>query len=121
MEKQDKIKKLLTTFIAMESVSADTKRFAEVKKTAVFLQDTLAKMGCTIKLIEREAAAPFVLATYKVQGAKKTIGIYGHYDVQSEDPTSEWNSAPYTLVESIFIPCFFNHFTISSLLVALIV
>lgn len=89
----------LSQFIAIESVSADSKRLPEIINAAAFLKRELTEIGFDVQLYEKGSAPPLVVATYTVSGAKKTIGIYGHYDVQSEDPVHEWQSAPFTLVE----------------------
>lgn len=99
MTDKKKVKQLLERFIAIESVSADSQKLPEVLNATSFLKKELEELGFKVKVIGKESAPPLVTASYFVKGAEKTIGIYGHYDVQSEDPVSEWNSSPYTLVE----------------------
>lgn len=97
--KKEKYQGLLNNLIAIESVSADSKRLPEVINGAAFLKKTLKDIGFEVHMIEQGAAPPLLVASYSVRNANKTIGIYGHYDVQAEDPVSEWNTSPYTLVE----------------------
>lgn len=96
MDKQ-KILKDLESFISIQSVSADSKRFNELVKAVSFLKQKLEKIGCEVLISEDSTKPPLIIAVKKVPGAKKTIGIYGHYDVQHEDPAAEWNSEPYKL------------------------
>ena len=87
----------LSEFIAIQSVSADSKRFPEIKKAVSFLKSKLIKIGCDVQISENRTKPPIIIGTKKIPGATKTIGIYGHYDVQSEDPVSEWKNEPYKL------------------------
>lgn len=96
MDKQ-KVLKDLETFISIQSVSADSKRFDELFKAVSFLKLKLEKMGCEVIISEDTTKPPLIIGIKKVPGAKKTIGIYGHYDVQHEDPIAEWSSEPYKL------------------------
>jgi acetylornithine deacetylase/succinyl-diaminopimelate desuccinylase-like protein len=43
-------------------------------------------LGFSVKILEKEKAPPLILATLIKDEKAKTIGIYGHYDVQPEDP-----------------------------------
>ncbi len=96
MNKQ-KILDELTSFVSIQSVSADSKRFPEILKAVSFLKSKLEKIGCEITISEYKKNPPLIIGVKKVPGAKKTIGIYGHYDVQHEDPVSEWTTKPYKL------------------------
>lgn len=93
------ILKTLSNFIAIQSVSTDSTRFGEIKKAVTFLTEKLENIGFTVKSIGREKAPPLIVAHRDVAGAKKTIGIYGHYDVQPEDPVNEWKTSPFTLTQ----------------------
>lgn len=97
--KRKEIYTLLEKFIQIESVSADSNRFPEVVNASGFLKKILIEIGFEVKVISKENAPPLIVASYRVKNASKTIGIYGHYDVQAEDPVHEWNSNPYTLIE----------------------
>ena len=96
MNKQ-RILKALSDFIAIQSVSADSKRFSEIKEAVSFLKSKLADLGCNVHISKSGAKPPIIIGTKKVPRAGKTLGIYGHYDVQSEDPISEWKNEPYKL------------------------
>ncbi|MFA9288315.1 MAG: M20/M25/M40 family metallo-hydrolase [Weeksellaceae bacterium] len=94
-----KILKELTDFIAIESVSADPARRDEMQTAISFLTKKLESLDFTVKTVVKGEGHPLLIAERKVEGAKKTIGIYGHYDVQPEDPVAEWKSKPFVLTE----------------------
>ncbi|MCX7997218.1 MAG: M20/M25/M40 family metallo-hydrolase [Patescibacteria group bacterium] len=92
-------KEMLASCIAIQSVSADPSREQDVAAAAHYLADTLEKRGFTVHSYGKPDVPKLVVARYTVPGATRTIGIYGHYDVQPEDPVAEWNTPPFELVE----------------------
>jgi acetylornithine deacetylase/succinyl-diaminopimelate desuccinylase-like protein len=88
-----------SNFVKIQSVSTDENRFSEIEKAVSFLKDFLLSLGFSVKILEKEKAPPLILATLIKDEKAKTIGIYGHYDVQPEDPVSEWEAAPFLLTE----------------------
>ncbi len=97
------ILRLLSDFISIQSVSADSKRRGEILKAVDFLTKQLRLMGFKVRLIEKDSSPPLILGVCHIDtdryqyGNRKTIGIYGHYDVQPEDPVDEWKTPPFTL------------------------
>lgn len=97
--KRQKVISDFEKFISIQSVSMDSKRFSELIGAADFLSVKLKSLGFKAKLIGRNDAPPLVIARlYSNNPKAKTIGIYGHYDVQPEDPVSEWKTPPFKLV-----------------------
>jgi len=97
LKNKTQILDLFSNFIKIQSVSTDKKRFLEIKKAVTFLSHFLSKLGFSVKILEKEKAPPLVLATLIKNKKAKTFGIYGHYDVQPEDPLSEWETPPFSL------------------------
>lgn len=95
MEK-DEILKLFSQLVEIESISTDPSRFNAVLKAVSFLKHQLEKIGCTVRLLKKNHSPPLVIGVLKGKGSK-TIGIYGHYDVQPEDPVEEWKTLPFKL------------------------
>ena len=89
----------LSQFIKIQSVSADLHKSQEMEKAVKFLQNKLQKLGFVAEILKNEGSAPMIFAKKDIIGAKKTVAIYGHYDVQSEDPIGEWDSDPFILTE----------------------
>jgi len=89
----------LSQFIKIQSVSADLHKSQEMEKAVKFLQNKLQKLGFVAEILKNEGSAPMIFAKKDIIGAKKTVAIYGHYDVQPEDPIGEWDSDPFILTE----------------------
>ena len=96
------ILKLLSDFIAIQSVSAHQERKSQIQKAASFLSSELEKLKFEVRLLKNGDAPPLILGTHYLSHDRgidnsKTIGIYGHYDVQPEDPVGEWKTQPFRL------------------------
>ena len=96
---ESQILNLFSDFVKIQSVSTDKNRFSEIEKAVSFLKNFLLSLGFSVKILEKEKAPPLILATLIKDEKAKTIGIYGHYDVQPEDPVSEWKKPPFLLKE----------------------
>jgi acetylornithine deacetylase/succinyl-diaminopimelate desuccinylase-like protein len=93
---QDFLEKM-KQLIAIPSVSTDLERAGEIKKAAEWLKAELNGLGMTRVEIFPTPKHPIVYAEDLSAGADApTALIYGHYDVQPEDPLDEWNSDPFT-------------------------
>lgn len=83
--------------ISIPSVSTDPERAGEIKKAAEWLKKELESLGMTRTEIYPTPRHPIVYAENLSAGKDRpTVLIYGHYDVQPEDPIEEWNSDPFT-------------------------
>ncbi len=89
--------KLLSDFIAIPSISTDPARRDDMQRAVNFLTTQLKELGAKVEVIGTDHS--LVAGYIHVPGATTTIGIYGHYDVQPEDPRSEWLSDPFVLTE----------------------
>ncbi len=85
----------LADFVKIQSVSSDPARASEMAKAVDFLKAQLADLGAEVQVIG--LINQLVCGLIQVTGATETIGIYGHYDVQPEDPVGEWDADPFTL------------------------
>lgn len=86
---------LLFEFLRFPSVSTDPKRKQSVADCAGWLQGKLTEFGLKAE-VHPTAGHPVVVARNEHQPGRRTVLIYGHYDVQPEDPVSEWKSEPFT-------------------------
>jgi acetylornithine deacetylase/succinyl-diaminopimelate desuccinylase-like protein len=92
-EALDRMKEL----ISIPSVSTDPERAENIKQAADWLKKELESLGMTRVEIFSTPRHPIVYAENLSAGkSKPTILIYGHYDVQPEDPIDEWKSDPFT-------------------------
>lgn len=90
----------LKKFISFKSVSADPAHHPECLKCAEWLKGYLEKsIGLSNAEIITTPHLPLVYAEKIVPGAKRTVLVYGHYDVQPVEGQSGWTVAPYDGVE----------------------
>ena len=83
--------------ISIPSVSTDPERAGEIKKAAKWLENELTELGMTRVEIFETPRHPIVYAEDLSAGPDApTVLVYGHYDVQPEDPIDEWNSDPFS-------------------------
>ncbi|MFL6529471.1 MAG: dipeptidase [Chthoniobacterales bacterium] len=76
------------------SVSTDEKYRDQVAACADWLVQKLTKIGLEAKSVPTPGH-PVVWAKNKHQPGRKTVMIYGHYDVQPPDPLELWESPPF--------------------------
>lgn len=87
----------LIDFLSIPSVSADPTRAVDVRRCAHWLMKQAADAGLqNIRLIET-AGHPTVYADWlsTKHPDAPTVLIYGHYDVQPEDPIELWTTPPF--------------------------
>lgn len=84
----------LFTVLRFASVSTDSKHDADVRACADWLVAKLNRIGLNAQLHETPGH-PVVLAKNEHKPDRKTVLIYGHYDVQPPDPLGEWKSPPF--------------------------
>ncbi|KAI4209584.1 MAG: hypothetical protein LQ351_007481 [Letrouitia transgressa] len=91
--------------VAIPSVSADEERRPDVVKMSKFLVHELKSLGCTVSSRElgpqpgkpHLPLPPVVIARHGSSKAKRTVLVYGHYDVQPALKEDGWNTDPFTL------------------------
>ncbi len=84
----------LLEFLRFPSVSADSKYKPDVEACADWLTNRLRKAGLEASKIATPGL-PVVLAKTPHSPGKKTVLIYGHYDVQPADPLDLWETPPF--------------------------
>jgi acetylornithine deacetylase/succinyl-diaminopimelate desuccinylase-like protein len=82
------------TFLRFPSVSTDDAYAKGMDECAHWLVEKLNRIGLETKLVST-AGYPVVWAKNKHQAGRKTVLLYGHYDVQPPDPLDLWNSPPF--------------------------
>ena len=94
-ENQDIFIKEISEFISIPSVSANPERKGDVRGCAEFLISNLKSIGMeNVKLFETPGN-PICYADWLHAPNAPTVLIYGHYDVQPEDPIELWNHPPF--------------------------
>ncbi|TAG10478.1 MAG: dipeptidase [Verrucomicrobia bacterium] len=84
----------LFEFLRFPSVSTDSAHSGDVRACAEWLVNQLRKMNLTVDLHETPKH-PVVVAKNTHVAGRRTVMIYGHYDVQPVDPLELWNSDPF--------------------------
>ena len=84
----------LFEFLRFPSVSTASEHAGDVRACGEWLVKKLTTMGLNVELHETPKH-PVVVAKNDHQVSRKTVLIYGHYDVQPVDPIELWDSAPF--------------------------
>jgi acetylornithine deacetylase/succinyl-diaminopimelate desuccinylase-like protein len=84
----------LFSFLRFPSISTDSAHSDDVRACAEWLVAKLAGMGLATELRET-ARHPVVIARNTAVAGRRTVLIYGHYDVQPVDPLALWVSDPF--------------------------
>ena len=84
----------LFEFLRFPSISTDSCHVEDVQSCAEWLVSKATGLGLTAELHETPGH-PVVVAKNKHQAGRRTVLIYGHYDVQPVDPLELWSSDPF--------------------------
>src|SRR3989441_8132368 len=82
------------SFLRFPSVSTDNQYKQKLEECARWLVDKLRSIGLETQLVPTRRH-PIVWARNKHQPGRRTVLIYGHYDVQPPDPLELWDSPPF--------------------------
>ena len=90
---QDRFIEELQEYLRFPSVSAQRSHDADCRACAQWLQQHFQSIGLDCSL-EDQGGQPIVVARKKGKSDKRVV-IYGHYDVQPEDPLDQWQTQPF--------------------------
>src|SRR5438067_12422029 len=82
------------SFLRFPSVSTDDQYKLKLEECARWLVEKLTCIGLETQLVPTRRH-PIVWARNKHQAGRRTVLIYGHYDVQPPDPLELWDSPPF--------------------------
>ena len=82
------------SFLRFPSVSTDDQYKQKLEECARWLVEKLTSIGLEMQLVPTRGH-PIVWARNKHQPGRRTVLIYGHYDVQPPDPLELWDSPPF--------------------------
>ncbi len=83
----------LKELMRIPSVSAQTERDSDTQACAEWLVAHFKSLGLEASLIDK-GGKPIVRASAKGKSSRQVV-IYGHYDVQPEDPVDQWKTPPF--------------------------
>jgi len=84
----------LLEFVRIPSVSAQSCHHADMEVCAAWLVAKFGRLGLAARA-EPTDGHPVVVAKTPRDPAKRTVLIYGHYDVQPAEPINLWTSPPF--------------------------
>ena len=82
------------SFLRFPSVSTDDQCKQKLEECARWLVNKLTAIGLETQLVPTKRH-PIVWARNKHTAGRRTVLIYGHYDVQPPDPLELWDSPPF--------------------------
>jgi acetylornithine deacetylase/succinyl-diaminopimelate desuccinylase-like protein len=86
--------RVLTEFLRFPSVSADRQFRPHIEACADWLLQRFKKSGLDEEKLP-SGGSPVVLTRNDRKSGRKTVLIYGHYDVQPPDPLELWQTPPF--------------------------
>ena len=84
----------LKTFLRFPSISTLPEHAPDLVSCAGWLREKLAAIGLSAA-VHSTSGSPVVLASTPCDPGKRTVLIYGHYDVQPPDPLEGWTTPPF--------------------------
>ncbi len=84
----------LLTVLRFPSVSTDSTRLDDVRACALWIVQKLKTIGLAVELHETPGH-PVIVAKNAHQPGRRTVLIYGHYDVQPPEPLEKWITPPF--------------------------
>ena len=94
--RHDEILGRLVEFAAIPSISTDPAHAADIDRAARWVAAELAAAGPLAVRTLPSGGYPIVYGEWLRATGRRTILVYGHYDVQPPDPIERWLSAPFT-------------------------
>lgn len=85
----------LKEVLAIPSISTLPAHKGDVERTASWIAEELRRIGISHVEIMPTGGHPIVYAEQSSVPGKRTVLVYGHYDVQPADPMEEWVSPPF--------------------------
>ena len=85
----------LKALLSIPSVSTDPSRKSEVRRCAQEVARQMTEAGLRNVEVIDTPGHPVVYADFLVKEELPTALVYGHYDVQPEDPVELWTSPPF--------------------------
>lgn len=90
----------LAALTAIESVSADPARAAEVHRSAAAAASLFIDLGCPdVRVVSAGGGAPAVIARFPAPPDQPTVCLYAHHDVQPEGDRADWRTPPFEATE----------------------
>jgi acetylornithine deacetylase/succinyl-diaminopimelate desuccinylase-like protein len=96
---QPQVRADLADLVAIESVSADPHRTAQVQRSAEAVAALLTQASCPDVRIVSADGRPAVIGRYPAPSGRPTVCLYAHHDVQPEGNPATWATPPFAATE----------------------
>jgi len=84
----------LKAFLRFPSISTQHEHAPDLEACAEWLREKLSEIGLEAK-VHSTPGSPVVIAATPRDPSKRTVLIYGHYDVQPPEPLEGWTTPPF--------------------------
>jgi acetylornithine deacetylase/succinyl-diaminopimelate desuccinylase-like protein len=95
VEDHDRVLAELVEFASIPSVSTNPSHAGDMARAAAWVAAKLEEAGVISVRQIQTAGNPVVYGEWLGAPGKLTALVYGHYDVQPEDPVEKWQSPPF--------------------------
>jgi acetylornithine deacetylase/succinyl-diaminopimelate desuccinylase-like protein len=95
LENESRFIEDLKAWLRIPSISTLPEHVKDIQQAASFAADQLKQIGLEKTGLIETAGNPLVYGEWLKAPGKRTILLYGHYDVQPVDPVSLWDSPPF--------------------------
>lgn len=83
------------SLIRIQSISCQSEHKDDMVRCAERWRELLLASGCQKAEVMPSAGNPMVYGEFRCPNAKKTVLVYGHYDVMPVEPLDLWKSEPF--------------------------
>src|SRR5437762_339098 len=92
---KDRFLNEMLDLLRIPSVSAKSEHKADMQKCAEAVKKSLLAAGCDKAEVMTTDGHPAVYGEKIIDPSKRTVLVYGHYDVQPPEPLELWHSGPF--------------------------
>ncbi len=86
----------LNELLAIPSVSSQESHKPDMARATQWLSEHMTRIGLEHVAVMETGGHPLVYGDWLHAPGKPTVLVYGHYDVQPEEPVDLWHSPPFT-------------------------
>ncbi len=94
-QQRQAFERALTQAVAIPTVSMDPERDSDIRRGAAWSASFLRDLGATVDIVQTPGN-PVVWGRFAMPGARRSVAIYNHFDVQPADEP-EWRTSPFEL------------------------
>lgn len=93
---KDRFIEELKELLSVPSISTDEEYKGQMHQCAALVAKMMMAAGCDMTEVHETKKHPVVFGKKIIDVNKRTVLVYGHYDVQPPDPIELWHNDPFT-------------------------